>query len=235
MVNAFNIVSWNVKGLNHPMKRKKVFSHLKHLRSKIVFLQETHVRTSNLSLLLRWSGQSFHSMFQAKARGVSILISQDIPFEPHNVLSDNNGRYIILSGKLYNILVVLVNVYVPNVDDAEFFKRLFSLLPDLNTYHLILGGDLNCWLDPTLDRSSGNPGAVNKSTCLINDFLTDFGICDVWRFLHPNDKEFSFFSQVHHSYSRIDYFLLDNQLIPSVHSCEYQPIVISDCYINWLY
>ena len=36
-------VSWNVKGLNHPVKRSKVFAHLKKLKADIVYLQETHL------------------------------------------------------------------------------------------------------------------------------------------------------------------------------------------------
>lgn len=75
-------------------------------------------------------------------RGVTILISRHVPFESYNVASDKYGWYVIVSGRLYNTLVVLVNVYAPNVDDAEFFKRLFSLLSDLNTNHLILEGTL---------------------------------------------------------------------------------------------
>uniref|UniRef100_A0A8C4SMS5 Reverse transcriptase domain-containing protein n=1 Tax=Erpetoichthys calabaricus TaxID=27687 RepID=A0A8C4SMS5_ERPCA len=38
-----NFVSWNVKGQNHELKRKKVLSHLTGLNAKVVFLQETHL------------------------------------------------------------------------------------------------------------------------------------------------------------------------------------------------
>lgn len=108
MSGHLKLVSWNVKGLNHPVKRKKVFSHLKQLKTEIAFLQETHIRCSdNSRLLTGWLGQGFHSSFQAKARGVSILIGQDVSFELHNVISDKFGRYVIISGKLYNTLVVL--------------------------------------------------------------------------------------------------------------------------------
>lgn len=147
MTKSLELTSWNVKGLNHPLKRKKVFSHLKHLKSEIIFLQETHLRSSdNTRQLSRWHGQKFHSSFSAKARGVSIMF--DIEFEPQNVVSDKLGRYVIVAGRLYNTLVVFVNVYAPNVDDVGFFGHLFSLLPDLNTYHLIMGDDFNCWLNP---------------------------------------------------------------------------------------
>lgn len=63
-------------------------------------------------------------------------------------------------------------------------------------YSLILGGDFNCWLLPVLDRSSTNPGVVSKSANFIQSFLANYGICDVWGSLHPNDREYSFFSRM---------------------------------------
>lgn len=51
---------------------------------------------------------------------------------------------------------------------------------------------------------------------------------DFWRFLNPSSKTFFFFSPVHHTYSRIDYFIIDNKLIPQVKSSLYDSIIISD-------
>lgn len=51
---------------------------------------------------------------------------------------------------------------------------------------------------------------------------------DPWRFKNPSTHHFSFFSPVHQSYSRIDYFLLDQKLLPQVKHCEYEIIVIYD-------
>lgn len=166
MNRQVRLVSWNVKRLNHPMQRRKVFSHLKQLKTEIVLFQETHISSSdNSHLLSNWLGQGFHSSVQAKARGVSILVNQDTSFELHNMISDKFGRFVIASGKLYNTPVVLVNVYAPNIDDVTFFEQVFSLLPDLNTYFLILGGDFNCRHDPVLDRSFTNLNAASRSAC----------------------------------------------------------------------
>lgn len=139
-----------------------------------------------------------------------------------------NGRYIIIQGKLFGAQVVLANVYASNFDDIAFFDRFFSLLPDLSTHSLILGGDFNCWLDLVLDRSSSNPATVRKSTSHIQSFLSEYGVSDIWRFLHPSTREYTYFSNVHHNYTRIDYFFIDNKLIPHIRSCEFQSIVISD-------
>ncbi len=47
-------------------------------------------------------------------------------------------------------------------------------------------------------------------------------------FLNPSTRKFSFFSQVHQSYSRIDYIFLDNKLLPYLQDCSYECIVVSD-------
>ena len=53
-------------------------------------------------------------------------------------------------------------------------------------------------------------------------------LVDIWRLQHPTDKDFSFFSAVHKSYTKIDYFLTDADLTPSVISSRYHNIIISD-------
>lgn len=116
----------------------------------------------------------------------------------------------------------------PPTTTMQDFSKFFSSLPDLSSYALILGGDFNCCLDPVLDRSSPKPGIFSKSASTIQSFLLDYGISDVWRCLHSQRREYSFFSHVHHSYSRIDSFFVQNELLPSVRSCTYEPIVISD-------
>lgn len=68
----------------------------------------------------------------------------------------------------------------------------------------------------------------NKSASHIQSFLSNFGVSDLWWFLHPNKREYSFFSHLHHTFTRIDYVLIDNELIPLLQSCTYQSIVVSD-------
>ena len=227
--HTLKFTSWNVKGLNQPVKRSKVLHHLQSMGTHIAFLQETHLKTDNHSLLhKRWVGQMYHSHFSCKARGTAILIHKSVPFTLSSTKLDKNGRYIIVTGNLYNKPVILANVYAPNWDDEHFFKSFLSSFQDMQSHCLILGGDFNCWLNPSLDRSSMNMKPQTKSAKLIKSFLKEFAMSDVWRFLNPTSRAYSFFSNMHHTFTRIDYFLVDNRLLPAVHSCTYNPIVISD-------
>lgn len=202
-------VSWNVKGLNGPTKRGKIFAHLKKLKSEIIYLQETHLCSSDhLRLKKSWVGQIFHSNFNSKERGTAILINKNIQFMSSSVIADPQGRYIIVSGSLYHVPVLLVNVYAPNWDDVSFINKLISLLPDLNSHLLIFGGDINCVMDPSLDRSNPKSLSNSKMAQALSTFMDQVGSVDPLRFLFPHSKVYSYFSQVHHSYSRIDYFFL---------------------------
>ena len=222
-------VSWNVRGLNHPVKRSKVFSHLAKLKAEVIFLQETHLRTSDIPRLQRGCiSQVFHSKFNSKCRGTAILIGKNVQFVSSKVVADINGRYVIVQGKLYNLPVVLVNIYAPNWDNPNFFKELFECIPDPGTHHLILGGDFNTVLQPPLDRSKIPAGPPSKSAHVIEAFCQFSGVVDVWRFKNPTLREFSFFSAAHQTFSRLDFFLVDKQMLPLVKLCSYGSIVISD-------
>lgn len=223
------LVTWNVRGLNHPVKCSKVFAHLRKMSVDIVYLQETHLLLKDHGRLHK-KGYSwvYHSKFNCKSRGVAILIRTGVQFTESEVISDSNGRFVIIKGKLFGLPVVLANIYAPNWEDAGFFQHVFSLLPAMDSHKLILGADLNCVLCPKLDRSNPTTKMMSKTTQAVNSFMQAYGVIDPWRHHNPHSKAYSFFSHVHQSYSRIDHFLIDDALLPLFRSITYDAIVISD-------
>lgn len=53
-------------------------------------------------------------------------------------------------------------------------------------------------------------------------------MADNWRFRNPVTRSYSFFSPVHRSYSRIDYFIIDSKFLSAIKYCDYEAIVLSD-------
>lgn len=194
------------------------------------YLQETHLRSSEQARLKKsWIGQIFSSKNYSKIRGTAILIKKGIPFIPLSNTADNKGRYIIVTGSLNGQRVALANIYGPNWDDPQFFSSFIHILPDLTDHQLILGGDFNCVLNPQLDRSNPNPNSkISKARAVLQNFIKSYILYDPWRCRNPSTKQFSFFSPVHHSYSRKDFYLLDSRILPRVMGCQYNIIVISD-------
>ena len=73
--SAVRFISWNIRGMNGPVKRAQFFSHLQRLHTEIAFLQETHLRVQDQVLLRKaWIGQVYHSTFSSRARGAAIII-----------------------------------------------------------------------------------------------------------------------------------------------------------------
>ena len=56
-----------------------------------------------------------------------------------------------------------------------------------------------------MDRSSKQK--INKETQVLNDTLDEMYLIDIFRIFHPNAEEYTFFSSVHGTFSRIDHIL----------------------------
>lgn len=128
------------------------------------------------------------------------LEKESIPFSASKVISDPRGQYVIVTGILYNKLVTLASIYVPNVDDETFITSFFAALPNMDSHQLIIGGDFNLVLDPKIDRSSQKPCNIPKSAKAIHRFMNTYKLFDRFRVLSPNTKKYSYSSPVHYSH-----------------------------------
>ena len=88
------------------------------------------------------------------------------------------------SGQIYQSLITKVKTYLDN-----------------NTFIL---GDFNVVLS-TIDRFSKHN--ISKETRALNDILDQMDFTDIYRTLHPNATEYTFFSSAHGTFSRIDHML----------------------------
>lgn len=189
-MNNLSLVSWNVKGLGHVVKRGSVFAHLKSLKADITFLQETHIGPSDQHRLrANWISQVFQAPFTHKARGVAILIRKNIHFCLESMIPDPHGRYIMFTGKINCMPVVMLNIYGPNVDNPDFFIKVFNLIPATHT-NIIVGGDFNCYLDSVLDRLSSRPPLAAASVQILTNLIKTRNLVDAWRLLNPTRKDF---------------------------------------------
>ena len=106
---------------------------------------------------------------------------------------DPEGRYIILKACVQDKDYVLINAYAPNKykDQVNFFNYLLSILQNESldsVDNIILGGDLNCPLDPLLDKKGG--ASTNRKSVIscIEDFKGKLDLVDVWRSKNPDVK-----------------------------------------------
>lgn len=100
-MNDLNIISWNVKGLGNLSKRMKILSVLKDDKADVVFLQETYLSDNeHTKLKTDWVGQVYFSSYKSHSRGTCILLNRDVHFILGKLITDPNGRFVMISGTL---------------------------------------------------------------------------------------------------------------------------------------
>ncbi|XP_063794680.1 olfactory receptor 6C74-like [Pseudophryne corroboree] len=150
----FNIVSWNVEGLNSPIKHKKVVAHLFCLSPQVVFLQETHwMHNSPMSLKANWIGECVSAPYTNKTRGVAILFDRNLQFSILKKYIDPEGRFILLDVSFDNMVYAFLNLYASTGSNNLFFADVLQRVLSWGGQNLILGGDFNMVVDPSMDRS----------------------------------------------------------------------------------
>lgn len=167
--SSLRLLSWNVDGLNTPIKRKKILTHLKRSKPDIIFLQETHWKTnSGAALRAHWLDSCYSATYTSKSRGVAILFKKGLTYTIDEELVDEGGRYLLLKVRISDTAYTLLNVYAPNDQSSDFFANLTNLLVQRGDTNLIMGGDFNTTLCPLLDKSSYHHTASQASRDLLH-------------------------------------------------------------------
>ena len=86
---------------------------------------------------------------------------------------------------------------------GNYISQLLTKIKRHIDNNLLIVGDLNTPLS-AIDRSSKQK--INKETRALNDTLDQMDLTDIYRTLHPK-TEYSFFSNAHGTFSRIDHTL----------------------------
>lgn len=146
-MSKLNFVSYNVHGLNHPIKSEPP----EKLQCSIALLQETHLVEWEYKKLVRdWVGQEFHAA-HGKTRGVTILVNKSTIFTAEKVIRDDNRRYVMLVSSIGDT-PISINVNAPNEEKEMFFKEVANVVNSNGKGMIVLGGDFNVIQNSRLDR-----------------------------------------------------------------------------------
>ena len=217
-----NIITCNVQGLGEVVKRRQFFQYFKQKEAHIVMIQETHaVRKKHKIWKSEWGNEIIFSDGESNARGVAILFNVKGEYEIQNVMKDRHGRYMIVNIKLNGENYCFINVYAPNEDDVEFFTTLFQQISEIDSDHLMMGGDFNKVLNLEVDKKGGKR-TETKSSQVINAFLeTEW--CYVWRATHSDQFQFTWRRKQPSIMSSHDYFLVPYGTFNQVSHCKIHP------------
>ncbi|XP_060541746.1 ubiquitin-conjugating enzyme E2 E2 isoform X1 [Pantherophis guttatus] len=225
MDEVLNLFSININGLNAPTKRKKVWAKLQEDNYDIICLQEAHIRKDHSKILIYPKlGKLYVSLADQKKRGVVVYNRRGLV--KRQEYADIEGRILMLEISIGQKIVLLVNTYVPNVNQMGFFKDLYKKINELNYEHVCIVGDLNAIADTSIDYDPGKGSPKYKKghrkvlPKTWDNLKTEIGLRDIWRDFHPMQKHFTYFSPRHRSWSRIDMVWSTSDLKEDINSVE---------------
>lgn len=219
-------MSLNVNGLRIPAKRRAIFKTARDGGYDVILLQETHC-TSEVEHLWRteWGGQMICAHGTSNARGVITLLKRASPWVVISQTRDLDGRFLSLIIEKNTEKFMVTNIYAPTQDQTnsqiDFIDQLEDATSDSLAPNIIIAGDFNLCMNPSLDRNSSTPEQVSSRYRDRIQALSDtLFLSDIWRHLHPSTKQFSFRRSGYAS--RLDYWLASDHLI-SLDTCSSIP------------
>jgi hypothetical protein len=135
--------------------------------------------------------------------------------------------------------IVLCNLYAPTQDQGFRQEKQNAFLDTvrckLTPYQdtdvsVVLGGDMNTYLDPALDKQHSQNVNIPKTeyACKVTEMCADFNLVDCWRIMNPNSKRYTWRQPNPLRQSRLDYWLISSCMFNAVLDSDIQPSYKSD-------
>ena len=95
----------------------------------------------------------------------------------------------------------IINIYAPNIGAPQYVRQMLTSMKGEFNNNTIIVGEFNTPLTP-MDRSTKQK--INNETQTTIDQLD---LIEIYRTFHPKTMNFTFFSNAHGTFSRIDHIL----------------------------
>jgi len=236
-ISALNCNSLNLSATNKPAQLRKIYAIAK-MKSDIILLSDTRLSKKSTSGCVRDLTNNFTTNPYASyrliynstmnKRGTAILIKSGNDISDIATKKDGEENYLALllqnrEGKR----AIVVSIYGPNTTNPRFFANLAADVLSLGNYPVLIAGDWNCTVsrDPVqinLDcfNMADIPNA--RHTELLAQLCDTLKVSDPFRFLWPEKEAYTYVSKntVRQTRSRIDFFLISDDSLQSVHKCD---------------
>ena len=146
----------------------------------------------------------FHINADQKKAAVAIFISDKIDFEIKAVKRNKEGHYIMIKGSIPEEDITIITIYAPNIGAPQYVRQMLTCMQGEINSNTITVGDFNTPLTP-IARSTKQKRS--KETQTLNDTMDQLDLIDIYRTFHPKTMNFTLFSSVHGTFSRIDHIL----------------------------
>ena len=214
----------NCRGLSDLNKRRDVLNFLRKQNYDIFFLQDTHITKETIQYFNSlWKGKCYHSCHTNRRRGVSILIKHSVQYELLKVKHSDCGNFIMIVCKIGTRTYLFVNVYGPNDDDPNFYRKLTEMIDTFQTDYMIIGGDFNFVVDPHVDSLHYAREYNMNAKKVFLKFTNESELIDIWREKNPNKLEFTWSRNRPLKCGRLDMIFTSVELIPYIREVAIKP------------
>lgn len=223
MTEKVTFVSVNLRGAQLAEKRKDVLNFLKQKQFSIYFLQDTHFTKKEENYIRsQWGFDCYFSSYSSEARGVAIMLNNNFEFTLHEKVEDTEGNKLILDITINKKRMTLINIYGPNKDSPDFFSNIKEDIDKFGN-NVILAGDFNLVLDPSIDTQNylnvNNPQARTK----VIDIISECGLVDCWRELNAEKLAYTWTRPNSNKRARLDFFLISEELFSDIEDSNILP------------
>ena len=173
-------------------------------------------------------------------RGVGVALANNLQL---NILEDKretNEKYLLIKLEVNGKLMVIGSVYGPNRPDRGFFTNLTRDLLSLSNNKLIpivVGGDWNLTWDSrgiadNIDtfQMASVPNLSNSNS--LHLMCLELNLADPYRTLYPDKLDFTYqpFGTVRLNRSRIDFFIISQQIEGYITECSISSSVLCNLF-----
>ena len=106
------------------------------------------------------------------------------------------------------------------------------ILPLITEHHenLLLAGDLNVHLDPTMDKKGGKINMATPYAGRLMEIFEEYNLVDIWRIMNPTTRRFTWRENTAYGIiqSRLDYIICPNSLTYDLKQCNIENSQYSD-------
>ena len=131
----------------------------------------------------------------------------------------------MIKGSIQEDDITIVNIYAPSIGAPQYIRQILTAIKGEISSNKTLVGDFNTPLLP-MDRSSKMK--INKETYTLNDTLNKMDLIDIYSTFHPKTTQYTFFSSVHGTFSRIDHILGHKSSLSKLKKIEIISSIFSD-------
>lgn len=226
----FSIGCMNVRGIRNREKRRDILNFMRNKDFSIVCLVDTHLSCETFDFVrAEWGGSAIFCPGTSHSRGIAVFFSNNFGFEVFGSQVDDQGNFIILDVELAGPgRCTFVVLYGPNEDNPGFYRSVFSLVGNIDNDNVVIVGDWNVTLNPSVDTEHYVSQGNRRAREVILEFMEKEGMVDVWREQHAAKRSYTWRRSSPLRLGRLDYFLVSSAMSRLVSSSFILPGYRSD-------